>query len=203
MKVIFGFFLILMVNFIFAQNSKSIMTDSRDGQEYEIVKIGNQVWMAENLNYRTSNGSYCYDNKLFNCDKYGRLYKWEVALKACPRGWQLPSKNDWEELIDYVWGSRGDGFALKSEEGWKNNGDGADQYGFSALPAGRYARFFLGEKSPLSFDFVGEYTDWWTGSEYNSGNSWVYSMTYDLDDVFNYFLNKDHAYSVRCVKDKE
>jgi hypothetical protein len=78
---------------------KGKFTDSRDGQTYQTIKIDNQVWMAENLNYRTSSGSWCYDNSSDNCEKYGRLYTWETAKGVCPSGWHLPSTKEWSVLI--------------------------------------------------------------------------------------------------------
>ncbi len=105
-------------------------TDSRDGQTYKTVKIGTQTWMAQNLNYQTKRGSWCYENSADSCKKYGRLYDWKTAKKACPAGYHLPSNEDWTTLIDYMGGQVTAGKKLKAKRGWNDNGNGTDDYGF-------------------------------------------------------------------------
>jgi uncharacterized protein (TIGR02145 family) len=124
--------LLLLCTALFAQQ-KGTLTDTRDGKIYKTVKIGEQVWMAENLNFEAK-GSTCYDNKPDNCKKYGRLYKLETAKTACPSGWHLPNDTDWDKLFLYIDGkkerettepySKTAGKLLKSKSGWNENGNG-------------------------------------------------------------------------------
>ena len=64
--------------------------DSRDGKEYEALSYAGMIWMGENLRYNTKH-SWCYEDKAGNCKEFGRLYTWEEAKSACPKGWHLPS----------------------------------------------------------------------------------------------------------------
>ena len=119
---------ILLTALLFACSES--FTDTRDGQSYGIVQIGPQTWMAENLNYEIE-GSACPEGDKRNCSKYGRLYTWKAAQKACPEGWHLPDRADFEQLIasaggtDIASGMAVAGEKLKSTSGWFKNLIGA------------------------------------------------------------------------------
>jgi uncharacterized protein (TIGR02145 family) len=175
-----------------------IMKDSRDGQTYKTVKIGKQVWMAENLNYETEN-SYCYDNDLANCQKYGRSYTWEAALNACPEGWRLPTNADFETLFANVRGIETAGKMLKSRTGWEDyegkSGNGIDKYGFNVLPAGI-------RNNDGSFNYAGRSANFWSATEYKMyGAAYLLDLSYPYEDAPLLSNFKDRALSVRCLKD--
>jgi uncharacterized protein (TIGR02145 family) len=186
--------------------SDNTFIDIRDGNKYKQVKIGEQIWMAENLNYATDN-SWCYGNDSSNCTKYGRLYSWKVAMSACPAGWHLSTGKDWDNLIEITVGNThtDNGYLLKSKSGWTNedgsSGNGTDAFGFSALPGGK--RFYENGR----FYNIGEEGTWWTDMGADKGDK-------DDDDFASVrFLNSGaryknlgwdgddirQGYSVRCV----
>ena len=114
-------------------NFQKFFTDTRDNKKYRAVKIGNLTWMTQDLNFETHHhNTWCYQNHNANCVKYGRLYTWDAAMKACPKGWRLPVNEDWDNLTKAVGGQRqqqqikgGDiyywsaaGKKLKSRTGW-------------------------------------------------------------------------------------
>lgn len=121
-------------------NAEGSFTDPRDGEVYKTCKIGDQIWMAENLRYRCKKGgSYAYDDAASNVPKYGRLYEWDVAEEACPPGWVLPSNQEIEEMLKYVKKEYDYDISdvLRAKD-WK---DGMDAYGFTAVPAGACVYF--------------------------------------------------------------
>lgn len=170
----------------------SWMFDKRDKQLYKIVTIDEQIWMAENLNYATEN-STCYKGLADNCSSYGRLYNWADAKNACPDGWSLPQKEDFETLLESAGGSSEAGTMLKSASEWDSNGNGDDSYGFSALPAGDNDR-------NVGYVNLGRSADFWSATE--SGNDRAFNLNFYYTSAAGTIGtdNVNDAYSVRCIK---
>ncbi|MCH6235753.1 FISUMP domain-containing protein [Cognataquiflexum rubidum] len=170
-------------------------TDPRDGQVYKIVRIGNQVWFAENLKYASGD---CYDNQPENCEKYGYLYGIFNAPE-CPNGWHVPNNSEWEELIDFLGGSEVAGGKMKSISGWNEPNIGAtNESGFTALPGGDLI-WTVCCGSPIS-NGLGEYGKWWSKDNYhvsisNSGSNTSFYRWFDDEGETQY------AFSCRCLKD--
>jgi uncharacterized protein (TIGR02145 family) len=186
--------LLLICTAAFAQQ-KGSFTDTRDKKTYKTVKIGEQTWMAENLNY-DAKGSKCYDNKPENCAKYGRFYNHNTAMKACPKGWHLPSDDEWQKLVDIAGGDETAGAILKAASGWNNNGNGTDEFGFSALPGGN------GDNRG-GFSSVGDYGCWWSASKFDNNDTPV--AGFRLMDYSGSYVTWDFGYlsglqSVRCLQ---
>ena len=192
-----------------------------DLNEYRVVKIGDQWWMAENLKvtkYRNgdpianitdnstwtslSTGAYCYyNNDSNNGDIYGCLYNWYAvndSRKIAPEGWHVPTDAEWTELKNYLTNnghSGTEGTALKSTTGWYNNGNGTDDYGFTGLPAGY--RNYTGD-----FDAISYNTYFWSTSENNADYARYWNLNYLLTSLnWASFGNKRGGHSVRCVRD--
>jgi len=177
--------------------SANILTDTRDKKIYWTTKIGEQVWMAENLNYETKN-SKCYENDEANCKEYGRFYDWQTATKACPSGWHLPSDAEWDKILPF--GDKTAATQLKAKSGWNDflgkTGNGTDKYGFAALPSGE-----VGGGS--GFQNIGNYTRWWSSTP-TEGESCCANYRFILnggDSDADPYDNKNSLNSVRCIKD--
>ena len=168
-------------------------TDSRDSKVYRKVTIGSQTWMAENLNY-AANSSVCYENSAENCAKYGRLYDWATAKTACPAGWHLPSDEEWTTLENTVGGRSTAGTKLKLSAGWNNDGNGTNEYLFSALPGGNGG-------SDGDFSNAGNYGIWWSSTEKDARNAWYWLMSFSYKFVDMSSNDKADLFSVRCVQD--
>jgi len=202
-------------------------TDSRDNKTYKSVKIGNQIWMAENLNYAVGGKCYgeCYDEGCWvvddddvsyilspieiqaNCDKYGRLYDWSTANTVCPTGWHLPSDAEWGALMQFVNPScsattvdcdNASKF-LKATSGW--DFDGVSGNGTDDYD---FSALPGGEGiyiSAIEFRDIGERGYWWSATEYDSDNALGRRIRYRDSIVRSDYYEKHDLYSVRCVKD--
>jgi uncharacterized protein (TIGR02145 family) len=227
--------LALLCTAVFAQQ-KSTFTDTRDGKAYKTTKIGKQTWMAENLDHHGEGGylGLCYGDepkkkirKPENCKKYGRLYDWNEAMKACPSGWHLPDTTEWQTLIDFAGGKDVAGKKLKSKTDW-------ELYDFSGknpkAPKCKYTteeqidergRVTAGieldkcatDKFGFSalpggygdsggyFIYVGYYGYWWSSQEYNSDYAYSRDMSYNCEYAYYNFYDKGYLFGVRCVQD--
>ena len=189
--------------------STGSMTDSRDGATYQTILINNQEWMARNLNYATTNGSYPYNLLNEYRATYGLLYTHEAAKLACPNGWHLPTDTEWRELetslgmlneVALSYGYRGDseGSDLK-EKGvshWVSpNSDAVDLIGFKALPAGYRSK-------DGNFGLLGSMASFWTATQETGGNRAVFrALNKDKTTIGRDWFDKLNGVSVRCVRD--
>ncbi|MCR5766318.1 MAG: hypothetical protein K6G09_10140 [Treponema sp.] len=203
------------------------LVDNRDNKAYKTVVIGNQLWMAENLNYADTicipelkSGSSCYDGSDKNCKYYGRLYDFFAAIETCsdsatselqgvcPDNWHLPLSSEWDELIAFVTASVGKdlvGNSLKSLEGWNvnsNGAEGSDNFGFRILPGGLREDF--GKYKELGYR--GAF--WVADASVGSADSYelVTASIYGKKNTYVASLeDKGHSYSyslsIRCISD--
>jgi len=190
-------------------------TDTRNiPQTYKTVIIGDQTWMARNLNYDVD-GSKCYDDKPGNCSNYGRLYDWATAMDLdesynknssgydpkhqgiCPNGWHLPSDVEWQALVEYV--GTNVGVKLRAKSGWSDKDDnGDDDYGFSAMPSGFYDNKKFGnmeEGNQIGY--------WWSNTELKNDpeQAWYRRIGFDYYNVSKVNGEKTYMFAVRCIKD--
>lgn len=204
--------------------------DSRDGHIYKTVVIGQQTWMAENLNYAVDS-SYCYNDSIEYCEQFGRLYKWAAAMGAsesecgigrdcmldsikiqgvCPKGFHLPLSQEWQELFDFVETHNGRDSAtidlLSLDGGYYFTGH--DLFGFNLKPAPK--RSYSGTYP--SKTYLESYVMYWTATEYyaqealcwykDDGYGTCFSGHYGNSSFHQASgCNKADAISVRCVKD--
>ena len=171
----------------------------RDGNTYKTVKIGNHVWMAENLRVNVGE-NWCYKGLTENCEKFGRLYAWDAAMEACPVGWHLPSQSEWYTLFSAVGGKETAGQMLKSDSGWNDfkgkNCNGSDSFSFSAIPAGY--KYESGDWVHYSSERNSAY--FWSSTE--DGYHLAYCMSLICTNTPSLTPDKKgNGYSVRCIKD--
>ncbi len=207
------------VNSVFTDTLQIVITSALtdiDGNLYKTVKIGTQVWMAENLkvtHYRDgiaipnvtdnsiwisiTSGAMCYyNNDSGNAETYGALYNWyavDDSRNIAPAGWHIPTDAEWTKLTDYLGGEYVAANKLKSTTGWNSNGNGTDEVAFCALPAGYRVSFYS------SFYDVGSYADFWSATETNTSSAWYRSLDYSYDAIGRSYGSKQNGFSLRCI----
>ena len=186
-------------------------TDSRDGRSYDVVKIGSLTWMAENLNYETET-SACPDGDSRNCKRMGRLYTWAEAKTVCPEGWRLPTSADFAQILaQSLDGNPGAvsneaGAKLKSRDGWFKKGNGSDEFGFNALPAGYRGAISKSDDGTISggkFDGIGGYAYFWSATEdpeHPESNAYYLFLAFNSKSASVNSFSKNDLRSVRCVQ---
>ncbi len=201
--------------------STVIMTD-KDGNNYATVKIGDQVWTAENLRvtqyrdgtpipYETdkttwiniTTGAYCIynDNASDELTTYGALYNWYAAADSrniAPEGWHVPTDEEWSDLMTYLSnniGSSGTADVLKSVTGWNSAGNGTDDYGFSALPGG-CRNYYDG-----IYKHMGSIAYFWSATEAHGLSGWYRQLNYNTTYVYQRSFYKDYGFAIRLLRD--
>lgn len=196
-------------------------TDKRDYQKYKAIKIGNQIWMAENLRTKyftngdlindgtgigdisdLSNPKYwfSYDEDISFIPTYGRLYTWFTLSdnrNICPCNWHIPDNTEWKELADYLGGEFIAGGELKEQgtEHWFSPNEGATNgSGFTALPGGM--RGYGG-----SYGNLGYSGNWWSLDETTPSEAYSWALSFNNTNFYYGGSSKKVGFSVRCIKD--
>lgn len=187
---------------------------------YKTVRIDVQEWMSENLNAGSfRNGdpipearsdeewrkagqegkpAWCYyENKIENGGKYGKLYNWYAVTDPrglAPAGWHISSDAEWRNTTDFLGGEDAAGTKMKSGSGWTDDGNGTNESGFAALPAG--CRDLNGK-----FGYIDKVGYWWTSTEYDTSLAWYRCIDRSPYYVYRTNYYKQNGLSIRCIRD--
>ena len=206
---------------LFTTSCEEEIIPGEDANDYATVTIGDQVWMAENLNTaKFRNGdpimeaqtneewdsagvnqmpAWCYyeNNSAWATKKYGKLYNWYAVNDSrglAPEGWHIPDNTEWNILTDVSGGEAAAGTKMKGKTSWVQMGFGTNENGFSGIAAGfRKANGVFGE--------AGHSSNWWTASEESDRNAIYRRIHHASDSLKNGFYWKREGLSVRCISD--
>ena len=188
-----------------------------DGNVYKVVRIGTQLFMAENLKTTTYqdgsaipnvtdnnswislySGAYSwYGNSISYKDQYGALYNWYAVNtnKLCPTGWRVPNDGDWTFLTTYLGGASVAGDKMKNTSGWDYSGNGSNSSGFSGLPGG------VRGTSTGAFSYIGSQGLWWSSTESTFFASGRYLSLLNTDtNAYQSSNTKQAGFSIRCTR---
>jgi len=227
-KTTFSISTIDSITFVVGESESGTFTDSRDGNEYGWVKIGNQIWMTENLAYLPdvfpgdqANSSYDqaryyvydYDGTSVseakneeNYQKYGALYNFEATKNAAPEGWHVPTDEEWQELEMFL-GMSGDdagnlGTRLSGEVGKKLKCPTGWDNDTSGENLYNFCAIGAGHFVGNGFASVLDRACFWTATEKDDDRAWWRYVYTGSNGVFRNHIGKHHAQSIRCVKDQ-
>lgn len=193
-----------------------------DGNVYESVTIGTQIWMKENLKvsrYRNGDvipnvtsaaswaalttGAWCnYNDDPANNSIYGKHYNWFTVVDSrqlCPSGWHIPNDSEWEVLTTFLGGIDVAGGKMKSTGTmyWQPpNTNATNSSGFSALPAG-----YRGADGTFTGGLITINGSWWSSTSIDAGTAWARGVYYNLESVYPGRGNKPEGLTIRCLKD--
>jgi uncharacterized protein (TIGR02145 family) len=211
------------------QNDNLPVKDA-DGNIYQTVTIGNQVWMVENLrttHYRNgdpipriteindwsnrNSGAYCeYKNEVTNSQAYGMLYNWYVITdkrNICPKGWHIPTDEEWHELVSYLdsVASINNSIVESKRAGGMLKENGTLHWSTPNVGASNTSGFTgLPGGTRIHngyFNIISKYGYYWTSSEKGSDLAWFRVLDYDNSGVLRFQGFKRNGFSIRCIKD--
>ncbi|MFH1049874.1 MAG: fibrobacter succinogenes major paralogous domain-containing protein [bacterium] len=216
-------FVLLFIVISSCSDDNPTNNNNNNNVSFDTVKIGTQVWMKKNLDvdhYRngdpipnvtdqlkwtklTTGAWCCYENEVYWNDIYGKLYNWFAVNDSrglAPKGWHIPSYDEWKVLIDYLGGKYEASSKLKDTGTiyWKYPfEDATNESGFSALSGG--LRYDDGNFSYLEYQGI-----WWSTTEYLGSKpypAWGWMLVADTIGIYDIHPHKSHGLSIRCVKD--
>ncbi len=209
-------------------NGTTVTVTDIDGNIYNTIAIGSQVWMAENLKvtkYKNGDpipnvslgsvtyGAWCYYNNSQSNSVYGKLYNWYAANDSrniCPTGWHIPTSIEWNVLKNYLGGDIVVGSSVTNIAGgalketgishwWTPNSGATNTSGFTGLPGGT--------ANPAScpcfgFNGIGNVGMWWSSSIHTGNYGWDWHLNSSSSQLYDSPLeDKARGCSIRCVKD--
>lgn len=185
----------VFVTHLFYSQDNGQFTDARDGRTYKTVKIGKQVWMAENLSFSNPNITYFLYNNNQNLIKLGYLYDWATACKVCPQGWKLPSNAEFLEMTNFL----GNDFKKKMmlPSVWPQDENATNSSGFSGIPAGM-------RDQTGAFRYFGLGGYFWTATFAQQSFSFARELGKNAGNwaSHEFGTNQNVGMSVRCIKDQ-
>ncbi len=190
---------------------------SYDAKFYSTILLGEQCWFAENLNYETQTGSWCYDDNSQNCDRYGRLYNWETVMAGkkeegsqgiCPEGWRVPTDEDFKNLEREIGMTRIEsnnsewrGAELKIGDTMKAT-TACTEIGENFCGSSKFNIFLGGSRSTAgAYRYIGTHTFLWTSS-FLGNDAWRRLFSIENAGIHRDKANIENGFYVRCLKNK-